>query len=205
MLSWFESKSRSTSRVLRLWSAVFGSRRVLMSKNIAFKKLVEDLLVAYKRFCLNRLAHEKVEGAYYSTFREIWDNLLVSLETESIMVLARFFDPQNPKHKPRLAFSFFFDLKTEFRNHLTVIGSVKKCRDNLVAHRDLNSASDMQRFLKKHGLKPNDIWSLFEKIIEVLESKNGQFSLTDDLKAKFENGRLLVKQQFQDFIPAKYQ
>ena len=63
-----------------------------MNKAEDFGILVNNLLFAYRQFCLNRVMHEKVDGEAYKKFAPTWNTLLLSLEEGYLLGLAKVFD-----------------------------------------------------------------------------------------------------------------
>lgn len=91
---------------------------------------------------------DKTKGAKYKNF---WDVTLASTQHGWILGAARLFDPafhsrDKSKSKPRISFDYLLqklsdqnlvmELKSELSVHDVVIRSIKKQRDNVLAHND---------------------------------------------------------------------
>lgn len=165
-----------------------------MSKNKEFKILVGNLLFTYREYCLNRVAHQKIDTELYQKFLPTWNTILLGLEEAYLLGLAKFFD-KNQKYKPASIYYFLSD-QYKFVGHQRIINKIKKLRDRLLAHYDAKTMRKIGSFLKKVHIQPDKINLLFNKAIETVDSYRLGFELDNNLKERFAQEKQRIENEF---------
>lgn len=171
------------------------------SKNEDFEILVNNLLIAYRQFCLNKKIHEEVKTELYEKFRPTWNAILLSLEEGYLLGLAKFFERPSSQNDTISIYQFLDD---GFTGHEDVIGKVKTIRDKMLAHIDAPEMRKKDGFLKELGLKRNDIGILFAATIKVVNQLREKFGLSGDLSQRFRQEEADAQNEFLEwFAPFK--
>ncbi|OGZ23847.1 MAG: hypothetical protein A3A08_01670 [Candidatus Nealsonbacteria bacterium RIFCSPLOWO2_01_FULL_41_9] len=138
-----------------------------MKKDKDFDILVDKILFGYEQFCLNKILHEKVTHPYYSSFKGVWDRILISLEIGFWLELAKTFEKPNENFNKTL--SIYYLPNICFKGYIRKIDKIRKLRNKAISHNDLRTLRNWQKFLAKLGLKRDDAEKIFERTIEVLD------------------------------------
>ena len=137
-----------------------------MNKAEDFGILVNNLLFAYRQFCLNRVMHEKVDGEAYKKFALTWNTLLLSLEAGYLLGLAKVFD--KPKELED-TISIYSVLGYKLEKYNDVIQRVRLIRNKMLAHTDAKTARKQTPFLEENKISLNDVENLFSIAVELLD------------------------------------
>ncbi len=167
-----------------------------------FEILVENLLLGYELFHLNKNLHKGIKSAYYHKFKGVWGNVLVSMEVRYWLELATIFDKESYIRHGRtyknISIHRFLDsrsFKQKFKGYIRIIEKVKKLRNKAIGHKDQETTRNFSKFLRKLGLKENDDLLLFEKTIDVLSEFSDNHGLIENLKSRFEKSRLRIESE----------
>lgn len=172
-----------------------------IKKEIAFKVFIEDLSIAYREFCLNRVIHEKVGDKFYTLFQSTWDRILVGLQKSYLLGLARLFDKYRLEGKDKnISIYFFLDYK--FINQNGIINKLKKLRNKMLCHSDLETTLALEKFLDDLSFKEDgsDIESLFRTTIETINEIGSNFAYNQDIKQRFEKEKNDVRDMFSKWF-----
>lgn len=178
-----------------------------MSKKDDFKILIEDLLFTYRQFSLNRIGHKKVKTALYRRHRFIWDSVLVSLEREYFIGLARFFDKTREKSKKPKPISVygFLGYQYKFRGQQLVIKKIIKLRHKWLVHLDVSKMRKWNEFITKEinfrSIPPyKAIEPLFEAVIKVMDKNKIKFGVTKNLLDSFNKEKKEAEKEFNEWV-----
>ncbi len=119
---------------------------------VKYRKTWNDIPEPRKLFKTEEFSREK--GCKYKNF---WDVVIPSLQHGWILSIARLFDPpyfsrDTKKQNPRLSLDYILELlednkleqfiRDKMKKHQKFIKSIKKQRDNVIAHKDLRFNED---------------------------------------------------------------
>lgn len=187
-------------------AAKAGSQHFMRKSRKNFKILTDNLLYGYRLLCLNEVLHKKVgagKSTYYDNFKEVWDEILVSLEILYLLELAKVFDDYKSKKRSRKIISihdFFSNYKPEFKGYLDDIKKVIKIRHETIAHTNQNAARNLKGFFEKLGWKHAYARPLFEKTIDALNRFATLNKLETNLKSRFEETNLHIQKEAERFV-----
>lgn len=170
-------------------------------KNKAFEIFIKDLSKAYQEFCLNRIIHKKIGGKFYNNFKSTWNIILVGLEKSYLLGLARLFDKYRLEGKDK-NISIYFFLDYQFINHNKTIGKLKKLRDKMLCHSDVEKMLELEKFLKKLNFRQDrgDIESLFSTTIETANQIKENFNFTQNLEEQFRQEKEIIIDKFDEWF-----
>ena len=178
-----------------------------MAKNKDFKILIDDLLFTYRQFSLNRIGHKKIKTAVYRRYRFVWDSMLVSLEREYLIGLARFFDKTRQKSKRPKPISIyrFLGYQYKFPGQQLVIKKITKLRHKWLAHLDVSEMRKWKKFIKREinfqSLPPyRTIEPLFEVVIKVVDQNRRKFGVTNNLINSFGQKKKEAEDKFNEWF-----
>ena len=157
-----------------------------MDKVSDFKIFVENFLFTYRQFCLNEFLHEKVDSDLYKKYIMTWNTILLSLETDYLMGLAKVFDRSGETGQ---TISVYYFLDHNFTAHQDLISKIKKLRNKFFAHLDVRKMRDKEDFLKENQLNRGEISDLFKTINNVVAKLGKEFNLTEDFQEIFSQTR----------------
>lgn len=140
-----------------------------------FKIFFECLSSAYKAFCINQSLHGKIKTGLYQTFEQQWNVILVSLEINYMLWLAKLLDKNDAPDC----------LKGLVKQEGTDVWKIKKWRDDFLAHFNVLSLREWDRFLGENRLNDESIKVLFRKIMELAEEYNEKTKFLPILKESF--------------------
>lgn len=150
-----------------------------MTKTKEFEILVENLLFSYRQLCLNEIMHEKVGGDIYNKFIPTWNTILLSLEKDYLLGLAKIFEVPK-KFKETISIYYFLDYKLS--NYEELIERITNLRNKMFAHLDVKKMLVREEFLKENAININEVKSLFNIAIEIVNQIKENFESTQDLK-----------------------
>lgn len=157
-----------------------------MDKVNDFKIFVENFFFGYRQFCLNEFLHEKVDSDLYKKHIATWNTLLLSLETNYLLVLAKVFDRAVESGQ---TISIYYFLDYDFSSHEILISKIRKLRNKFFVHLDVKKMRDKEEFLKKNHLNRDEIHDLFKTINDVVSRLGTGFGLLEDFKQMFDQTR----------------
>lgn len=161
-----------------------------MSKN-DFKILVGHLLFIYRQFCLSRIMHREIETDLYRKFPVIWNTILLSLENDFLLGLAKVFEKEK-----------MFKNITRSDSHKDVVKRIKELRKKLFAHFDTSKLRAKQDFLSKNKLNSNEIAQLFNALIKSVDQLKRSFDMQEDLSKLFIQTKKGVQNEFHEWLKA---
>jgi hypothetical protein len=153
-----------------------------MNKHEDFKIFVENFLFAYRQFCLNEVLHEKIDSELYKKYIATWNTILLSLEANYLLGLAKVFDKSGESGQ---TISIYYFLDNNFAVYENLIGKIRKLRNKYFVHLDVKKMRDKEDFLKENQLNRNEIRGLFETIIDVVDKLGKDLTLNEDFKKIF--------------------
>lgn len=157
-----------------------------MDKVNDFKIFIENFLFGYRQFCLNEFLHEKVDSDLYRKYITTWNTILLSLEADYLLGLAKVFDRSGESGQ---TISIYYFLDHDFISHEVLIGKIRKLRNKFFAHLDVKKMNNKEKFLKENQLNRSEIHDLFKTINGVVDKLGKEFNLTKDFKQIFEQTR----------------
>ena len=150
-----------------------------MTKSKEFEILVENLLFSYRQLCLNEIMHEKVGGDFYNKFIPTWNTILLSLEKDYLLGLAKIFEVPK-KFKETISIYYFLDYKLS--NYDESIERITNLRNKMFAHLDVKKMLVREEFLKENAMNIAEVKSLFDIAIEIVDQIKENFEFNQDLK-----------------------
>ena len=163
-----------------------------MDKADDFKIFVENFLFTYRQFCLNEFLHEKVDSDLYKKYITTWNTILLSLETDYLMGLAKVFDRSGETGQ---TISIYYFLDHSFTAHENLISKIRKLRNKFFAHLDVKKMRDKEDFLKENQLSRNEIHDLFKTVNGVVAKLGKEFNLTEDFQGTFDQTRVEARNE----------
>lgn len=157
-----------------------------MDKINDFKTFVENFLFAYRQFCLNEFLHEKVDSDLYKKYIATWNTVLLSLEADYLLGLAKVFDRAGESGQ---TISIYYFLDHNFSSHEILIGKIRKLRNKFFAHLDVKKMRDKEEFLKENQLNRDEIHDLFKTINDVISRLGTEFGLSENFRQMFDQTR----------------
>lgn len=124
-----------------------------------FKSFIYCLSIAYREFCLNQIIHAKLNGGDYDQFTQQWDTILIALELDYKIWLAKILE-----RRPDCLKNYKFE-----GEHEITVDNLLKWRKEFLAHYDSSTLRNWENFTREYALDPDSIKSLFDKIIEVAD------------------------------------
>jgi len=168
-----------------------------MAKTKEFEILIENLLFSYRQLCLNEIMHEKVGGDFYSKFIPTWNTILLSLEKDYLLGLAKIFEvPQ--KFKETISIYYFLDYKLS--NYDELIGRITNIRNKMFAHLDVKKMLLRDEFLKENAININEIKSLFDVAIKIVNQIKENFEFNQDLRQAFDQISKDTRSEFDEWF-----
>ena len=153
-----------------------------MDKTGDFKIFVENFLFTYRQFCLNEFLHEKVDSDLYKKYITTWNTILLSLEADYLLGLAKIFDRSREVGQ---TISIYYFLDHNFTAHEKIIDKIRKLRNKFFAHLDVKKMRDKEDFLEENQLNRNEIHDLFKTINNVVVKLGKEFNLTEEFEVMF--------------------
>lgn len=148
-----------------------------LSKMEDFDIFIRYLSISYKKFCFNQILRLKITKLY-PEFKKQWDSILVALELDYKLGLAKILDENDA---PDCLKGFIKEGNTEG----TDIWKIKNWRNDFLVHFNERTLRDWGKFREKNYLDDRSIKFLFSKIFEIAEQYNrGKYS--PNLKESFQ-------------------
>ena len=149
-----------------------------------FEILVKCLGIAYKEFCLNKRMHEKIDSGLYGKFEKQWNAILVTLEMDYKLWLAKILDKDDAPDC----------LKGIVKERSSIIITIEKWRNEFLAHFNENTLRNFEEFREEYRLDDNLIQSLFDRLIKIINQYNKTYKVSPDLTVFFQE----IKQESLD-------
>lgn len=127
-----------------------------------FEIFIECLFIGYKEFCLNQRMRKEIDSKIYETFRNQWDIILVSLEMNYKLWLAKILET---RHECIKNYKFIDDYKKTEK-------SIEDWRNGFIAHFNSNNIKEYKKFVCENPLDDNSIKSLFYKVADIADQYN---------------------------------
>lgn len=153
-----------------------------MNKVDDFKIFVENFLFTYRQFCLNEFLHEKVDSDLYKKYVATWNTILLSLEADYLLGLAKVFDKAGETGQ---TISIYYFLDHIFDSYGDLIGKIRKLRNKFFAHLDVKKMRDKEDFLKENQMNRTEIHDLFKTINNVVMKLGKEFGLAENFDTMF--------------------
>ena len=141
-----------------------------------FEILVRCLGIAYKEFCLNQRMRKKIGPGLYAKFEKQWDAILVPLEMDYKLWLAKILDRNDTPDC----------LKGIVKERSQIIITIEKWRQEFLAHFNKNTLRNFEEWREKNKLDDSLIQGLFNRLIEIVGQYNEVYKVSPDLKVFFQ-------------------
>ncbi|OHA19387.1 MAG: hypothetical protein A3C08_01265 [Candidatus Taylorbacteria bacterium RIFCSPHIGHO2_02_FULL_47_18] len=145
-----------------------------MLNKIDFENIVRDFLFTYRKFLFYAYLHKRVNHDAYEANRITWDTLLISLESDALLGLAKIlYDREKSLGRPFNDGSGKTFNNEEFNNE--ELNEIRKkilnLRHDYLAHQNLSKMRNMDSLLKENRLTGTD----GVKMIDALKSRFIQY------------------------------
>ncbi|MDD2731910.1 MAG: hypothetical protein PHI53_01795 [Candidatus Pacebacteria bacterium] len=168
-----------------------------MAQAEEFEILIENLLFSYRQLCLNEIMHEKVDGDFYNKFIPTWNIILISLEKDYLLGLAKIFEVPK-RFKETISIYYFLDYKLSDYDEL--IERITNLRNKMFAHLDVKRMLAREEFLRENSMSINEVKSLFNIAIEIVDQIKGNFGFNQDLKQISNQISKDVRSEFDEWL-----
>ncbi len=141
-----------------------------------FTSVVDDLLFSYNQFILNGFLHRDVSHGVYERNRPVWNNILLGLENNAIVGLARLLDDHRAKD-----FGRPFD-EAELNPIREKIINIRHAH---IAHLDLSVKRNMPSFLAENQLSGSELVKMFAALQKRALGFQKAYDFKYDVQAEF--------------------
>ncbi len=138
----------------------------IKSPNKELRIFLDNLNFAYLQFCFLEKIRENISEQIFRKNPLFWNTVRISLLRCYLSELSKIFEKQKNKFDSVLSIYYLMDF--EFRGYKNTLIKLKKLRDKFLAHTDLAVSCDIEQFIKKLDLKPEEINQLFKRTYEVV-------------------------------------
>jgi len=160
------------------------------SKMNDFEIFLKCLSVAYREFFLYKTIHEEIGEEKYRAHKELWDTLILSLELDYKIWLAKILET---RHECFKSYKFASDYQL-------IIEKIEKWRDNFGAHFKSNILRNWKVFIEANPLSIESAGKIFEKIIDLAEEYDRNTGSKMKPKEQFSLIVEKTKKQFNEYL-----
>jgi len=157
-----------------------------------FDNFIGNLKFAYQQFCLSAKLDEKLKNIPLAQEQKLfWFTVGMTLRRGYHAEIAKIFEKQNSKFPDVLSIYYLIDI--EFKEHEKTIISLKKLRDKLLMHHDVETLRQVDYFAKSLNLTPRDVQNLFIKLFEVIERIKLNYGFSDTVSFGYEFNKIEIQ------------
>jgi len=142
-----------------------------------FDYLVGQVTLAYKQFLLfkelRKPSNRKLLNSHGYFFKVILPTLSISFLSNLSKIL-------EAPHGFDETVSIFTITKQRFVDQEEIISKIKKLRNKVLAHNDMKTLQDLDKFMRELQLKNENIEDLFIQIIDYLNEQRVHFGLSGE-------------------------